>query len=289
VVGLKTVIVGKFITTTPLRPEITHRVRMLDQSVGLLLLLEQIGDTVNAQLFSDGGFFRIHAIDHPFYRDAPRNRSQKPIRRRRTGDQIWPNPPRSRKHPDVVTVPEVSTEATPETQPEGENPVVIIKTGKGDIKVKLFKDKAPITVENFLKYVDSGHYEGTIFHRVIPNFMIQGGGFTSDMQQKPTLAPIKNEAQNGLANKRGTLAMARTQVIDSATSQFFINVVDNAFLNFRSPDMQGFGYCVFGEVVEGMDVVDAIRSVQPADPARTATCRSKPIEIIQVVRVDSGN
>lgn len=190
---------------------------------------------------------------------------------------------------EAPAAPEVSTEATTETQPEGENPVVIIKTGKGDIKVKLFKDKAPITVENFLKYVDSGHYEGTIFHRVIPNFMVQGGGFTPDMQQKPTMAPIKNEAQNGLANKRGTLAMARTQVIDSATSQFFINVVDNAFLDFRSPDMQGFGYCVFGEVVEGLDVVDAIRSVRTGRSGPHGDVPVEPIEIIQVVRVDSGN
>ena len=176
-----------------------------------------------------------------------------------------------------------------EAQPEGENPVVIIKTGKGDIKVKLFKDKAPISVENFLKYVDSGHYEGTIFHRVISNFMVQGGGFTSDMQQKATLPPIKNEAQNGLLNNRGTLAMARTQVIDSATSQFFINVVDNAFLNFRSPDMQGFGYCVFGEVVEGMDVVDAIRSVPTGRSGPHSDVPVEPVEIIQIVRVNTAN
>jgi len=190
---------------------------------------------------------------------------------------------------DAVTEPEVSTQTTTETQPEGESPVVIIKTGKGDIKVKLFKDKAPISVENFLKYVDNGHYEGTIFHRVIPNFMVQGGGFTQDMHQKPTLAPIKNEAQNGLLNKRGTLAMARTQVIDSATSQFFINVVDNTFLNFRSPDMQGFGYCVFGEVVEGMDVVDAIRMVPTGRSGPHSDVPVEAVEIIQVVRVDSGN
>lgn len=179
---------------------------------------------------------------------------------------------------------EDQTQPATDVQPEGENPVVIIKTGKGDIKVKLFSDKAPITVENFLKYVDSGHYEGTIFHRVIPNFMIQGGGFTADMQQKPTLAPIKNEAQNGLLNKRGTLAMARTQVIDSATSQFFINVVDNTFLNFRSPDMQGFGYCVFGEVVEGLDIVDAIRTVPTGRSGPHSDVPVEPIEIIQVVR-----
>jgi len=182
--------------------------------------------------------------------------------------------------------PAPAAEAQPE---EGENPVVIIKTSKGDIKLKLFKDKAPISVENFLKYVDSGHYEGTIFHRVIGNFMIQGGGFTSDMQQKPTMAPIKNEAQNKLSNKRGTIAMARTGVIDSATSQFFINVVDNGGLDFRSADMQGFGYCVFGEVVEGMDVVDAIRSSPTGRSGPHGDVPLEPIEIIQVVRVGSAN
>jgi len=180
-------------------------------------------------------------------------------------------------------------EPVSDTEQQGDNIVVIIKTSKGDIKLNLFKDKAPITVENFLKYVDNGHYEGTIFHRVIPNFMIQGGGFTSDMQQKPTSTPIKNEAQNGLANKRGTIAMARTQVIDSATSQFFINVVDNVFLNFRSPDMNGFGYCVFGEVVDGMDVVDAIRSVPTGRTGPHSDVPSEPVEIIQVVRVEAKN
>lgn len=184
-----------------------------------------------------------------------------------------------------------ATEAAPApaTTSEGDHPVVIMKTSKGDIKIKLFKDKSPVTVENFLKYVDSGHYENTIFHRVIGNFMIQGGGFTSDMQQKPTMAPIKNEAQNGLANKRGTLAMARTSVINSATSQFFINVVDNDFLNFSSPDAQGFGYCVFGEVIEGMDVVDAIRSVQTGRKGPHADVPNDPVEIIQVVRVGNSN
>ncbi len=192
--------------------------------------------------------------------------------------------------------PIASTEINPtpanapaEAQPtEGESPVVIIKTSKGDIKVKLHQDKAPVTVENFLGYVDSGHYEGTIFHRVIGNFMIQGGGFSSDMDQKPTRKPIKNEAQNGLKNNRGTLAMARTMVVDSATSQFFINVVDNEFLNFRSPDPSGFGYCVFGEVVEGMDVVDAIRAVPTGRSGPHSDVPVDPVEIIQVVRVDSA-
>ena len=139
--------------------------------------------------------------------------------------------------------------------------MVTIKTSKGDIKLELFEKEAPITVKNFLSYVKSGFYKGTIFHRVIPNFMIQGGGMDEQFNQKPTEKPIKNEATNQISNKRGTIAMARTQVVDSATSQFFINVVDNDFLDFRAPTAQFYGYCVFGKVVEGMDVADAIVSV----------------------------
>jgi len=146
-----------------------------------------------------------------------------------------------------------------ESETTGGNPVVILKTSKGDIKVELFKDKAPITVENFLSYANDGFYDGTIFHRVIPNFMVQAGGFTPDLNQKPANAPIKNEADNGLKNERGTLAMARTQVVDSATSQFFINVVDNSFLDHGVRD---FGYAVFGKVTDGMDVVDEIAGVE---------------------------
>jgi len=142
---------------------------------------------------------------------------------------------------------------------KGGNPVVIIKTSKGDIKLELDKENAPITVDNFLAYIEDGFYNGTIFHRVINNFMVQGGGFTPDMQQKPTNAPIKNEADNGLKNERGTIAMARTGVVDSATSQFFINHVDNAFLDHGLRD---YGYAVFGKVVDGMDVVDAIAVVE---------------------------
>lgn len=141
---------------------------------------------------------------------------------------------------------------------KGGNPVVIIKTSKGDIKVELDRENAPISVDNFLSYVEDGYYDGTIFHRVIDNFMVQGGGFTADMQQKPTKAPIKNEADNGLKNDRGTIAMARTGVVDSATSQFFINHVNNDFLNHGKRD---FGYAVFGTVVEGIEVVDAIAEV----------------------------
>ncbi len=154
-----------------------------------------------------------------------------------------------------------STPAGDTSQTQGGNPVVIISTSKGDIKVELFKNEAPVTVENFLSYVNDGFYDGTIFHRVIPSFMIQGGGFTPDFAQKPTKAPIKNEANNGLKNDRGTLAMARTQVVDSATSQFFINLVNNDFLNNGARD---YGYAVFGKVVDGMDVVDAIAAV-PTD------------------------
>lgn len=139
---------------------------------------------------------------------------------------------------------------------------MIIKTSKGDIRVQLDEENTPTTAKNFLTYAEKGHYNDTIFHRVIDGFMIQGGGMTSDMNQKGTEAPIKNEGKSGKLNKRGTLAMARTSDPHSATSQFFINVVDNAFLNFKAENAQGFGYCVFGEVVEGMDVVDAIAKVK---------------------------
>jgi len=148
---------------------------------------------------------------------------------------------------------------TKKSETGGGNPVVIMSTSKGDIKIELFKDKAPISVENFLSYAGDGYYDGTIFHRVIPNFMVQGGGFTPDFSQKPTKSPIKNEAKNGLKNEKGTLAMARTQVVDSATSQFFINLVDNSFLDNGVRD---YGYAVFGKVIGGMDVVDAIAAVE---------------------------
>jgi cyclophilin family peptidyl-prolyl cis-trans isomerase len=136
--------------------------------------------------------------------------------------------------------------------------MVVFETTKGNITIELSPEQAPISAENFLAYVDAGHFDGTIFHRVIPGFMIQGGGFTEDMQQKPTGDPIKNEADNGLKNERGTLSMARTSDIHSATSQFFLNVADNAFLDHGGRD---FGYAVFGKVVEGMDVVDDIVQV----------------------------
>jgi peptidyl-prolyl cis-trans isomerase B (cyclophilin B) len=137
-----------------------------------------------------------------------------------------------------------------------------IETNLGTITLSLNEEKAPATVANFAQYARDGHYDGTIFHRVIDGFMIQGGGFTKEMNQKPTREPIRNEAVNGLKNERGTIAMARTMVVDSATSQFFINLVDNDFLDFSSPTPQGYGYAVFGEVVDGMSVVDAIAKVK---------------------------
>ena len=137
-----------------------------------------------------------------------------------------------------------------------------IETSKGTITLELDGEKAPATVANFTEYAKSGFYDGTIFHRVIDGFMIQGGGFTRDMNQKATRAPIRNEAANGLKNARGTIAMARTMVVDSATSQFFINLVDNDFLDFSAPTPQGYGYAVFGKVVDGMEVVDRIAKVR---------------------------
>lgn len=170
------------------------------------------------------------------------------------------------------------------TSKQGGNPVVNISTNLGDIKVELFRDKAPVTVDNFLSYVGDDFYNGTIFHRVIPNFMIQGGGFTEQMQQKETEAPIKNEADNGLKNKRGTLAMARTQVVDSATSQFFINLVDNDFLNSGVRD---FGYAVFGRVVEGMDVVDKIAGVETTTVGYFRDVPEDAVKITSIEVVDS--
>ncbi len=145
---------------------------------------------------------------------------------------------------------------------ENKNPKVLLKTSMGDIVIELYSDKAPITVKNFLRYVKEGKYDGTIFHRVIDGFMIQGGGMTPDMKERDTYAPIKNEATNGLPNDKGTIAMARTQVVDSATSQFFINLKDNDFLNHHDESPRGYGYAVFGKVVKGMDVVEKIGHVK---------------------------
>lgn len=156
---------------------------------------------------------------------------------------------------------------------------VTLDTSKGAIELELDAEKAPISVANFVSYAKKGHYDGTIFHRVIPGFMAQGGGFTSDMNQKPTDAPIKNEAANGLKNVRGTLAMARTGVVDSATSQFFINVVDNDFLNHSSPDPRGYGYAVFGKVTKGMEIVDAIVAVPTGIQGGMENVPNEPIVI----------
>jgi len=143
-----------------------------------------------------------------------------------------------------------------------DNPIVVMETSKGTIKIELWADKAPISVENFLRYTDNNFFDGMIFHRVIPGFMIQGGGFSPDMVQKSPYDAIKNEASASLPNNRGTLAMARTNVVDSATAQFFVNLVNNDFLNHTDETARGFGYAVFGEVIEGMDVVDAIAQVE---------------------------
>ncbi|MFB1010484.1 MAG: peptidylprolyl isomerase, partial [Thiopseudomonas sp.] len=145
--------------------------------------------------------------------------------------------------------------------------MIKLHTNHGVITLQLFADKAPETVANFIQYVKDGHYDNTIFHRVISNFMIQGGGFEPGMEQKGTRAPIKNEANNGLSNKTGTIAMARTMEPHSASAQFFINVKDNSFLDHSAPTIQGWGYTVFGEVVEGMDVVEAIKGVKTTNRA----------------------
>lgn len=159
------------------------------------------------------------------------------------------------------------------------NPIVTISTNFGDIDVELFEEDAPITAANFLSYVDDEFFDSTIFHRVIPGFMAQGGGFTADMQQKTSKAEIKNEAANGRQNLRGTLAMARTSVVDSASSQWFINLIDNDFLNFKGPSPQTFGYCVFGQVTEGMDTVDKIAQVRTATSGGHADV---PIEAVMI-------
>jgi len=167
------------------------------------------------------------------------------------------------------------------------NPQVLLKTSKGDITVELFQDKAPISVKNFLSYVDDKFYDGTIFHRVIKGFMVQGGGMTPDMHEKTAKAPIKNEAANGLKNARGTLAMARTPDIDSATCQFFINLVDNVFLDHQQGSPDRFGYAVFGQVVAGMDVVDAIAAAPTGTKGVHGDVPREPITIVSVTRVES--
>jgi peptidyl-prolyl cis-trans isomerase B (cyclophilin B) len=162
---------------------------------------------------------------------------------------------------------------------ETKNPVVLLSTTMGDIKVELYPDKAPKTVANFLAYVKSGFYDGTIFHRVIPNFMIQGGGLDKDMKKKKTREPIKNEASNGLKNQVGTIAMARTREPQSATAQFFINVKDNGFLDYRDETPQGWGYAVFGKVIDGMDVVHKIENVPTGKSGMYRNVPKEPVVI----------
>jgi cyclophilin family peptidyl-prolyl cis-trans isomerase len=173
------------------------------------------------------------------------------------------------------------------TFPGGKKPVVVIDTSLGAFTLELDPAKAPITVQNFLTYVRSGFYDGTIFHRVIPGFMIQGGGLTPDLQEKPTRAPIKNEAANGLKNTRGTIAMARTSEVDSATSQFFINVADNANLDHTGDSPEAFGYAVFGTVTRGMDVVDKIVGVPTTTSGQYENVPVTPVTI-KSIRVTSG-
>ena len=165
------------------------------------------------------------------------------------------------------------------------NPRVVLETDMGQIVIELYPDKAPKTVENFLSYVESDFYPGTVFHRVIPGFMVQGGGFTADMTKKTTKAGVQNEADNGLRNDRGTVAMARTNHPHSATTQFFVNLVDNGFLNHRGKNPRGWGYAVFGRVVDGMSVVDAIAGVKTGNHKRM---QNVPIEPITLKKIKLG-
>lgn len=171
------------------------------------------------------------------------------------------------------------------TEPKATNPTVTLETTKGTIVLELDPARAPKTVANFLHYAESGFYEGTIFHRVIPGFMAQGGGFTADLQQKPTVAPVENEAGNGVSNARGTIAMARTSDPNSATAQFFINVVDNRMLDRNNPQGDGYGYAVFGRVTAGMEVVDAIVAVPRGRAGRFPSDVPKEPIVIQKVTV----
>ena len=164
--------------------------------------------------------------------------------------------------------------------------MIRFETSLGDFTIGLYPAEAPVTAENFQKYVDDGHFDGTIFHRVIPGFVIQGGGFTEDMTQKATRAPIANEATNGLKNLRGTLSMARTNDINSATSQFFVNLVDNAFLDHQGP--RNYGYAVFGKVVEGMDVIDRIAAVETGRRRGHDDVPLEPVVVKTARRVESA-
>jgi cyclophilin family peptidyl-prolyl cis-trans isomerase len=168
-----------------------------------------------------------------------------------------------------------------------QNPQVLLETSMGNITIELFKEKAPITVRNFLGYVKEGFYDGLIFHRVIKDFMVQGGGMSESLEQKKPKFAIKNEATNGLSNTRGTLAMARTSVVDSATSQFFINTVDNLFLNHKGKQPDSFGYCVFGQVLAGMDVVDKIREVKTGNKNGHSDVPVEPVFIVSAKLIEA--
>lgn len=172
-----------------------------------------------------------------------------------------------------------------DSKAKSQNPQVMIQTTMGNIVVELNPEKAPITVKNFLRYVNEGFYNGTIFHRVIPNFMVQGGGFTPNMQKKLTHAPIQNEADNGLRNRIGTIAMARTNDPHSASSQFFINVAQNSFLDFREKTPRAYGYAVFGRVIEGMKVVNRIRQVKTGFRNGMGDVPQNTVEIIKVTQI----
>lgn len=183
---------------------------------------------------------------------------------------------------------DTSQQAAPASADQGKdpasgNPRVVIKSSAGDIVLELDRKRAPLSVENFLQYAKDGFYNGTIFHRVISDFMIQGGGMEPGMKQKPTRSPIRNEATNGLKNQTGTIAMARTSVVDSATSQFFINCKDNSFLDHRDTTAQGYGYAVFGKVVEGMDVV---RKIEKTRTGTKGPYRDVPVEDVLIVSVE---
>ena len=163
------------------------------------------------------------------------------------------------------------------------NTIITVKTSLGDIKLELFNDKAPITAENFEKYIKSNYFTNSIFHRVIKDFMVQGGGFTPEMKEKETMSPIKNEANNKISNERGTIAMARTNDPHSASAQFFINLKDNVFLDFKSETTQGWGYCVFGKVIEGMEVIDKIAIVDTGSYGPHQDVPKDPIIIKEII------
>jgi peptidyl-prolyl cis-trans isomerase B (cyclophilin B) len=193
------------------------------------------------------------------------------------------NSPNGEKFMKFAWISALSVLASVAPATAGDASKVALETDKGKIVIELYPDKAPKTVQNFLDYVDAGHYNSTIFHRVIPNFMIQGGGMTVSMKEKATKPAIKNEADNGLKNERGAIAMARTQVPDSATAQFFINTVDNAFLDFKNKTIQGWGYAVFGKVVEGLDVVDAIAKVKTTSRGGH---QDVPVDTVMIIKAE---